>query len=97
MDVDTPANDKKYLLRHQLARRLRLLRVACNWSQNDLAEASGLHRTYISLIERERCNISLDNVERLACAFGVPATELLIGWSPVKSAQFALGACSAEL
>lgn len=47
------------------------------WSQERLAAASGLHRTYISLIERAACNVSLDNLERLADAFGVSLSELL--------------------
>lgn len=64
-------------LRHQLAQRLREVREMRGWSQSDLAEASGLHRTYVSLIERRRCNVSLDNLERLAEALGVPAADLL--------------------
>jgi transcriptional regulator with XRE-family HTH domain len=47
------------------------------WSQERLAEATGLHRTFISLIERRECNISLDNLEKIADAFGVSVPELL--------------------
>lgn len=47
------------------------------WSQEQLAEASGLHRTYISLIERAECNASLDSLERIADAFGLSLPELL--------------------
>lgn len=47
------------------------------WSQEQLAEASGLHRTYISLLERCECNASLDNVEKIADAFGLSVPELL--------------------
>jgi transcriptional regulator with XRE-family HTH domain len=63
--------------RDQLARKLRVLRLVRGWSQEDLAAASGLHRTYVSLVERSACNISLDNVERLAGAFGLSPSELL--------------------
>lgn len=59
-----------------LAQRLRLLRLLRRWSQEDLAAASGLHRTYISLLERAACNITLDNLEKLARAFGVSVSEL---------------------
>lgn len=68
---------KNHSLRHQLASRVRILRMARDWSQDDLGKASGLHRTYVSLVERELCNISLDNVARLADAFGVAAADLL--------------------
>ncbi|MBI3900510.1 MAG: helix-turn-helix transcriptional regulator [Gammaproteobacteria bacterium] len=60
-----------------LASRLRILRGTRGWSQEQMAEVSGLHRTYISLVERANCNISLDNIERCANAFGVTAAELL--------------------
>ncbi len=63
--------------RRLLARRLRQLRFERNWSQETLAAQAGLHRTYISGIERAERNIGLDNVERLADAFGIPVDELL--------------------
>jgi transcriptional regulator with XRE-family HTH domain len=63
--------------RSRLARKLRLLRVLREWSQEDLADASGLHRTYISLIERSACSVTLDNLERLANTFDISLSELL--------------------
>lgn len=63
--------------RNLLAQKLRVLRMMRNWSQEQLAEASGLHRTYISLIERSECNVSLDNLEKIADAFGLSLPELL--------------------
>ncbi len=62
--------------RARLARRLRLLRAERGWSQEELAEAAGLHRTYVSGIERAERNVGIDNVERLAGAFGVEIGEL---------------------
>ena len=47
------------------------------WSQEQLAEAAGVHRTFISLVERSECNISLDNLEKIADAFGLSVPELL--------------------
>ncbi len=62
--------------RARLARRLRLLRAERGWSQEALAEAAGLHRTYVSGIERGERNVGIDNVERLAGALGVEIGEL---------------------
>ncbi len=63
--------------RTALAKKVRLLRVTRGWSQEVLAEVSGLHRTYISMIERQDKNVGLDNLERLAGAFGVEIGELV--------------------
>jgi transcriptional regulator with XRE-family HTH domain len=65
--------------RKTLAHKVRLLRFLRGWSQEVLAETSGLHRTYISSIERGERNISLDNIEKLALGFAVPITELFDG------------------
>jgi transcriptional regulator with XRE-family HTH domain len=46
-------------------------------SQEALAEAAGFHRTFVSQIERQKNNISIDNIERLARALGVDLVELL--------------------
>jgi len=63
--------------RSLLARRIRILRATRGWSQETLAELSGLHRSYISGIERTRRNVSLDNIEKIARAFQIPIGELL--------------------
>jgi len=62
--------------REILGKKLRWLRFMRHWSQEELAHASGLHRTYISAIERAKCNVSLDNVEKLALAFDLTVSEL---------------------
>ncbi len=45
-------------------------------SQEELAELSGLHRTYISDMERGRRNVSLENIEKVANALGQDIKEL---------------------
>lgn len=59
-----------------LARRIRALRDERNWSQEDLAEASGLHRTYIGAIERAERNMGIDNLENFARAFKIAIADL---------------------
>ena len=76
-------NHQPMYARKILAKRVRLLRAAHGWSQEVLAELSGLHRTYISMIERGVCNIGLDNIERLATAFGVTVDGLLNPSHPI--------------
>lgn len=64
-------------LLHIFATNVKRLRLEKNLSQEKLAELSGLHRTYISTLERERRNISIDNIERIASALGIEPYLLL--------------------
>ena len=59
------------------ATRLREFRASKGISQEKLAELSGLHRTYVSSVERFERNITVDNMERLSLALGVDLRELL--------------------
>ena len=64
-------------IRHTLSLNLRLFRLLHGWSQEELAERSGLHRTYIGAIERREISTGVDNLQRLAHALGTSATSLL--------------------
>jgi len=46
-------------------------------SQEELGEKAELHRTYIGQVERGERNISIDNMEKLADAVGLPLWEML--------------------
>ena len=59
------------------ARNLRSVRQTRGISQERLAELAGLHRTYVSSVERGQRNISIDNIERLARALATTADTLV--------------------
>ena len=56
--------------------RVRYFRKSLKLSQDELAEKSDLHRTYIGAVERGERNISLMNIFRLADALQVTAKDL---------------------
>ncbi len=64
-------------IKKQFGGNVRKLREAKGWSQENLAEASTLHRTYVSGIERGVRNPTLTIVLRLANALHVTPAELL--------------------
>jgi transcriptional regulator with XRE-family HTH domain len=62
--------------------RVRKRRQDLGWSQEKLAEESGLHWTYISSIERGERNISLLNILRVAEALDVDPGKLVRQLTP---------------
>lgn len=66
---------KSYLLKFGQA--LRHNRMAAGLSQEELAHRSGLHRTYVSDVERGTRNLSLWTVKKLSDALGLPASRIL--------------------
>lgn len=57
---------------------VRKYRNSCGYSQEELADICGLHRTYISDIERFQRSISLDNIQKVADALGVDTYVLFV-------------------
>ncbi len=57
---------------------VRKYRELLGLTQEDLAEKSGLHRTYISSVERGVRSISLKNIELIAISLGVEPYKLFI-------------------
>ena len=60
-----------------LAQNMRSARKMRGWSQEDLAHESGIHRNYISDLERAARNQTILIVERIAVAFGLRAADLI--------------------
>jgi len=56
---------------------VRRIRLAKEYSQDELAEQSGLTRNYIGNIERQENSPSLQSMEAVADALGVSLLELL--------------------
>jgi transcriptional regulator with XRE-family HTH domain len=66
--------------------QLRAARVRRGMSQDDLAERTGMHRTYVGGIERGERNPSLTNIVRLAAALRVDVADLVQGIDGAASA-----------
>jgi transcriptional regulator with XRE-family HTH domain len=56
---------------------LREIRKERGLSQEDFAEVCGLHRNYLSSIERGERNITLDILSQIAAAINVSPIQLL--------------------
>jgi len=64
-------------IRIRLGRNVRALREARGWSQEDYADRAGIHRTYVSDIERGRRNPTITVVEKLAGPLEVTPGSLI--------------------
>ncbi len=58
-------------------RVVRVRREAKGLSQEKLAERAGIHRTYISSIERGRVRLGLDIAKKLADGLGTSLSSLI--------------------
>jgi len=63
----------------QLATKIRKMRNQKGWSQEELAERSGLHRTYISHIENAKREVSFGVVCQIAHGFGMTPSKFISG------------------
>jgi transcriptional regulator with XRE-family HTH domain len=64
-------------IQERLGRNIRGLREREGWSQEDYADRAGIHRTYVSDIERGERNPTIRVVEKLAKPFNVTPGSLL--------------------
>jgi transcriptional regulator with XRE-family HTH domain len=72
-------------IRRQVGLNVQRIRRSRGWSQEELAFESGLHRTYISGIERGARNPTVTVLKELADALGVSAASLLELEHPIQS------------
>lgn len=63
----------------EFGRRVRKARGAAGISQEELGHRCGLHRTYISSLERGERNVGLLNILTVATVLEVEPAELLAG------------------
>ena len=61
----------------RLGQNVRRLREAAGWSQEAYADEAGIHRTYVSDIERGRRNPTISVLQKMANPFKVTPGSLL--------------------
>lgn len=70
----------------EVGRRVRLHRLVQRLTQQEIADRTGLSRSFISLFEQGAHGIDITALARIATALGVPLTELVAeppgGWMP---------------
>lgn len=59
-----------------VGQRIRNYRAKLGLSQEKLAEYAGCHETYIGQVERGEKNATLESIEKIASALGVPLSQL---------------------
>ena len=64
-------------IRKRLGSNLKRLRLEKGWSQEEFAGRAGIHRTYVSDIERAARNPTITIVEKLAKPLKVSASTLI--------------------
>lgn len=62
----------------EFGKNVKKYRKALGISQEELADLSGLHRTYISNVERGLRSISLGNIQKIANALKIEIYKLFI-------------------
>ena len=70
----------------QFGQRVRARRQHLGLSQEALADAAGLHWTFVGQVERGRRNLTLHNILKLAAGLEVDPGELVRGLKPPRDA-----------
>lgn len=72
-----PQSEFGSALRSSFAQNLRLFRRKKGMTQDDLASAAGLGRTFINQVERGRSSVTLETIAALSMALGISPTVLI--------------------
>jgi transcriptional regulator with XRE-family HTH domain len=64
-------------LHSRFGANLRKIRLDKGMSQEGLADLAGLHRTYVSSVERGERNVTLETIDKLAKALGISTSKLI--------------------
>jgi transcriptional regulator with XRE-family HTH domain len=75
-------------IQKRLGARIRSLRKARGWTQDEFADLSGLHRAQVGAFETGRMNITLASLHLVAQTLGLRIVDLFHG---VEDAPKALG------
>lgn len=62
-------------VKERIGKRIRLIRESKGISQKDLAYSADLDRSYVASVENGNRNISIVNIERIACALHMTLSE----------------------
>lgn len=76
MSANTQRKPSKHLT-DVLSENVKMFRKLKGLSQEELADISGIHRTYVGSVERGERNVTLSSLEMLANALGVTVIALL--------------------
>lgn len=71
----------------RVGQRIRNYRVRSKLSQEQLAERSGCHPTYIGQVERGEKNATLESIAKIAAALDVPLSQLFEKLEDVRPQQ----------
>ena len=63
----------------KIGKRVRNLRTDRGWSQEELADRSGVNRSYMSRVELGKSDVSLSVLHKIARTLGISLAELLTG------------------
>ena len=69
--------DEERKLLQQIGNRIRTIRSEVGLSQEKLAFASGLDRSYVGSVERGERNIAVINLSKIAVALKISLSDLL--------------------
>ena len=72
--IRSPTKATKHDVKGSFATALKACRGRLGISQEELAGRAGLHRTYVSDIERGARNLSLESIDKLAKALEIPVS-----------------------